>query len=131
VCHYVTSVRLKWTFLKVCGDLLSLQRSRATRMADHHVCSVSRVWGRMKRSGGAKNGGTREGGLKWKNISVSCSGWEYSAKAPSVTISIDDSDSQIPFSGPTFCPGPDFLRDSHRISKPHGVTLMVAIAAMK
>jgi len=30
-------------------------------------------------------------------------------KAPSVTISIDDSDSQVPFSTPPFYPDPEYL----------------------
>ena len=30
------------------------------------------------------------------------------AKAPSLTISIDDSDSQVPFSTPPFYPDPDY-----------------------
>jgi len=50
-------------------------------------------------------------------------------KLPSVTISIDDSDSQVPFSAPPFCPDPDYPMDSYRISKRHGVTPMVTISA--
>jgi hypothetical protein len=38
--------------------------------------------------------------------------------------------SQVPFSGPSFYPGPDYSIDSYRISKPHGVTPMVAISAI-
>ena len=34
-------------------------------------------------------------------------------KAPSVTISIDDSDSQGPFSTPSFYPDPDYPVDSY------------------
>ena len=34
-------------------------------------------------------------------------------KAPSVTISIDDSDSQVPFSTPPFYPDPDYPMDSY------------------
>ena len=51
-------------------------------------------------------------------------------KLPSVTISIDDSDSQVPFSTPPFYPDPDYPMDSYRISKRHGVAPMVAISAM-
>ena len=35
------------------------------------------------------------------------------AKAPSVTISIDDSDSQVPFSAPPFYPDPEYPVDSY------------------
>ena len=34
-------------------------------------------------------------------------------KAPSVTISIDDSDSQVPFSAPPFYPDPNYPMDSY------------------
>lgn len=34
-------------------------------------------------------------------------------KAPSVTILIDDSDSQVPFSAPSFYPDPDYPMDSY------------------
>jgi hypothetical protein len=34
-------------------------------------------------------------------------------KAPSVTIPIDDSDSQVPFSAPSFYPDPDYPMDSY------------------
>jgi hypothetical protein len=34
-------------------------------------------------------------------------------KAPSLTISIDDSDSQVPFSAPSFYPDPDYPMDSY------------------
>jgi hypothetical protein len=51
-------------------------------------------------------------------------------KAPSVTISIDDSDSQVPFSAPSFYPDPDYPMDSQRILKPRGVTPLVVISAM-
>ena len=51
-------------------------------------------------------------------------------KAPSVTISIDYSDSEVPFSGPSFYPDPDYPMDSYRIPKPHGVTPMVAISVI-
>jgi hypothetical protein len=51
-------------------------------------------------------------------------------KASSVTISIDDSDFQIPFSAPPFYPDPDYPMDSYRISKSHGVTPMVAISTI-
>ena len=37
--------------------------------------------------------------------------WEV--KAPSVTISIDDSDSKVPFSAPSFYPDPDYPMDSY------------------
>ena len=52
------------------------------------------------------------------------------AKVPSITTSIDDSDSQVPFSAPSFYPDPEHPMDSYRISKPHGVTPMVAISAI-
>jgi hypothetical protein len=39
-------------------------------------------------------------------------------KAPSVTISIDNSDSQIPFSAFPFYPDPDYPMDCKGISKP-------------
>ena len=42
-------------------------------------------------------------------------------KTPSVTVSIDDSDSQVPFPAPSIYPDPDYPMDSYRISKPHGV----------
>ena len=51
-------------------------------------------------------------------------------KAPSVTISIDDSDSQVPFSAPPFYPDPDYPMDYNRISKPRWVTPMVTVSAM-
>jgi hypothetical protein len=51
-------------------------------------------------------------------------------KVPSVTIYLDDSDSQVPFSTPSFYPDPEHPMDSYRISKPHGVTPMVAISAI-
>jgi hypothetical protein len=46
-----------------------------------------------------------------------------------VTIHFDDSDSQIT-SSDAFHDGPDYPMDSYRISKPHGVTPMVAISAI-
>ena len=52
------------------------------------------------------------------------------AKAPSVTISIDDSDSQVPFSAPSFYPDPRFPMDSCGISKRYGVAPMVTISSM-
>jgi len=51
-------------------------------------------------------------------------------KAPSVTISIDDSDSQVPFSAPSFYSDPDYPMDSQRILKPRGVTPLVVISVM-
>jgi len=51
-------------------------------------------------------------------------------KPPSVTISIDDSDSQVPCSAPSFYPDPDYPMDSYRISKPHGVTPTATISAI-
>jgi hypothetical protein len=51
-------------------------------------------------------------------------------KAPSVTISIDDSDSQVPFSTPPFNPDPDYPMDSYRISTPRPGALMVSISAI-
>jgi hypothetical protein len=46
-------------------------------------------------------------------------------KLPSVTILIDYSDSQVPFSAPSFYPDPDYPTDYNRISKPPWVTSMV------
>jgi hypothetical protein len=51
-------------------------------------------------------------------------------KAPSVTIPIDDSDSQVSFSASSFYPAPGLLMDSQRIFKPGGVTPLVAISAI-
>jgi hypothetical protein len=62
--------------------------------------------------------------------------WEVKArpppnvKAPSVTISIDDSDSHISFSAPSFYPDPDYPMDSYRISKPRGAAPMVTVSAI-
>ena len=45
--------------------------------------------------------------------------WEVKArpppkvKVPSSSISIDDSDSQVPFSAPSFYPDPDYPMDSY------------------
>ena len=39
-------------------------------------------------------------------------------KAPSLTISINDSDSQVPFPTPPFYPDPDYPVDCNRISMP-------------
>ena len=50
-------------------------------------------------------------------------------KLPSVTISIDHSDSQIPFSTP-FYPDPDYSMDSYTISKPRWMTPMVTVSAI-
>ena len=52
------------------------------------------------------------------------------AKAPSVTISIDDSDFQVPFSAPPFSTDSDYPMDSYRISKPRRVILMAMISAI-
>jgi hypothetical protein len=51
-------------------------------------------------------------------------------KLPSVTISIDYSDSQVPFSAPSFYPDPDYPTDYNRISKPPWVTSMVMVSAI-
>jgi len=51
-------------------------------------------------------------------------------KAPSVTISIDDSDSHISFAAPSFYPDPNYPMDSYRISKPRGAAPMVAVSAI-
>jgi hypothetical protein len=51
-------------------------------------------------------------------------------KVPAVTIAIDDSDYQFPFSTPSFYSDPDHPVDSYRISKPHGVTPMVENSAI-
>ena len=52
-------------------------------------------------------------------------------KLPSVTISIDDSDSQISFSASPFYADPNYPIALYRISKPRGVITKVTIAAMK
>ena len=41
-------------------------------------------------------------------------------KGPSVTISIDDSDSQVLFSAPSFYPDPEYPLDSYVISNLYG-----------
>jgi hypothetical protein len=41
-------------------------------------------------------------------------------KEPSVTISIDDSDSQVLFSAPSFYPDPEYPLDSYVISNLYG-----------
>jgi hypothetical protein len=51
-------------------------------------------------------------------------------KLPSVTISIHDSDSQVPFAASTFNPDPNYPMDSYRTSKPSMVTPMVKVSAM-
>jgi len=51
-------------------------------------------------------------------------------KAPSLTISIDDSDSQVQFSTPPFYPDPDYPVDYNRISMLLYVTSMVTVSAM-
>ena len=51
-------------------------------------------------------------------------------KAPSVTLSIDDSDYQATFSALPFYPDPNYPMDSCGISSPRGVTPLVAISAM-
>ena len=48
-------------------------------------------------------------------------------KAPSSSISIDDSDSQVPFSASSFYMDPEYPMESYRISKLRGVIPMVAI----
>jgi len=50
-------------------------------------------------------------------------------KAPSVTISIDDSDSRVPFSTLPFYPDPEYPVDSNRVSRPRWVTAMVTVSA--
>ena len=50
-------------------------------------------------------------------------------KAPSVTIYLDDSESQI-LSPDSFYAHPDYPMDSYRISKPHRATSLVTIAAI-
>jgi hypothetical protein len=62
--------------------------------------------------------------------------WEAKArpppkvKVPSETISIDDSDSQVPFLPPPFYPDPIYLTDYNRISKPRWVTPMVTVSVI-
>ena len=51
-------------------------------------------------------------------------------KLSSVTILIDDSDSQVPFSAPTFNPDPDYPMDFYRTSKPRVVTSMAMVSTM-
>jgi hypothetical protein len=51
-------------------------------------------------------------------------------KAPSVTVSIDDSDSQVPFSTPTFYPDPIYPTDYNRVSMPRWVTPMVTVSVI-
>ena len=51
------------------------------------------------------------------------------AKVPSVTVCIDYSDSQVPFSAPSLYPDPDYPMDYNRISKPRWVTPMVTVSA--
>ena len=51
-------------------------------------------------------------------------------KTPSLTISIDDSDSQVPFYTPSFYLDPDYAMDYNRISKPRWVTPMVMVSAI-
>jgi hypothetical protein len=51
-------------------------------------------------------------------------------KLPSVTISIDDSDFQIPFSAPPFYADPNYPIDLYRISKPRGDITKVTITAI-
>jgi hypothetical protein len=48
---------------------------------------------------------------------------------PSGTIPIDDSNSQVPFSAPSFYPDPIDPTDYNRISKPRWVTPMVTLSA--
>jgi len=52
------------------------------------------------------------------------------AKGPSVTISIDDSDSQVSFPGSSFYSDPDDPMVYNRISKPRWLTPMVMVSAM-
>jgi hypothetical protein len=52
------------------------------------------------------------------------------AETPSVTISIDDPDSQVPFSAYPFYPDPIYPMDHNRISKPRWVTPMVTVSAI-
>ena len=51
-------------------------------------------------------------------------------KVPCLSISIDDSDSQVPFSAPSFYPDPDSPKDCNTISKPRWVTPMARISAI-
>lgn len=52
------------------------------------------------------------------------------AKTPSVTIYLDNLDSQISFPD-FFYADPDYPTNSNSISKPHGVTPMVTVSAIK
>ena len=49
---------------------------------------------------------------------------------PSQSISIDDSDFQVPSSAPSFCSDPDYPMDYNRFSNPRWVTPMVTVAAI-
>jgi hypothetical protein len=51
-------------------------------------------------------------------------------KVPSITIPIDDSDSQVPTFCPPFYPDPIYPTDYNRISKPRWVPPVVAISAI-
>ncbi len=51
-------------------------------------------------------------------------------KAPSGTISIDDSDFEVPCSVPPFYSDPDYPMDYNRDSKPRWMTAMVTVSAI-
>jgi hypothetical protein len=51
-------------------------------------------------------------------------------KAPSPSISLDDLDSQVPFSAPSFYANPIYPADYNRISNPRWVTPMVIVSAI-
>ncbi len=52
---------------------------------------------------------------------------QLKVKGSSITISIDDSDSQVPFSALPFYPDPDYPMDCYRSIKPHRIATMIAI----
>jgi hypothetical protein len=52
------------------------------------------------------------------------------AKVPSVTIPIDDSDSQVPFSTLSFYPDSIYPTDDNGISKPRWVTPIVTVSVI-
>jgi hypothetical protein len=53
-----------------------------------------------------------------------------SEKLPSLTVPIHDSDSQVPFSAPSFYPDAIYPTNYSRISKPRRVTPMVTVSAI-
>jgi hypothetical protein len=58
---------------------------------------------------------------------LTCPKCQGKMKMPSSSISIDDSDSHVPFSASSFYMDPEYPMESYRISKLRGVIPMVAI----